>query len=233
MPAMPQMPPKSRMGNRITSGVLRLFFGMKIQDTQTGLRAFPRKYLETVLKAEGERYEYETNMLFVINKYKIPLEQVEIETVYIDENKSSHFRVVRDSLRVYGLILKYLCSSVGASLVDVFAYYILKRLAWLAFLPVPLTFSCAFLARVISSLFNYFINAKVVFKGKTGGRTIVRYYALAVLQIGVSALAVFGMEHVLHITTPGLSTVLKAIVDTILFFISFRVQHKWVFKEEQ
>lgn len=228
----PQVPSKSKMGNRITSGVFKLFFGMHLQDTQTGLRAFPRKYLEAMLKAEGERYEYETNMLFVINKLNIPLKQVQIETVYLDDNKSSHFRVVRDSLRVYGLILKYLCSSAGASVIDVVGYYLIKRAADSLLLPIPSTFGAAFIARVISSLFNYVVNAKVVFKDRTNARTLVKYYGLAAVQIGISAALVYLMEHVLLITTPGLSTLIKVVVDTVLFFFSFRIQHKWVFNDK-
>ncbi|MBQ9122433.1 MAG: bifunctional glycosyltransferase family 2/GtrA family protein [Lachnospiraceae bacterium] len=229
----PQVPSKSKLGNRITSGVFRLFFGMKIQDTQTGLRAFSRKYLESILKVSGERYEYETNMLFAINKLSVPLWQVKIETVYLEDNKSSHFRVVRDSLRVYGLIIKYLCSSAAASVVDVLAYYFIKRASASLALPIPSTFGAAFIARIISSLLNYVINAKVVFQDVTNGKTLVKYYGLAAIQIGLSAAIVYFIEHILCITTPGLSTLLKVLVDTVLFFFSFRIQHKWVFNEKK
>jgi glycosyltransferase involved in cell wall biosynthesis len=228
----PQVPSRSKFGNRVTSGVFRLFFGMKLQDTQTGLRAFDKKNLPTMMKVSGDRYEYETNMLFEIKKESIPLSQVGIETVYIEDNKSSHFRVVRDSLRVYGLILKYLCSSAAASVVDVLMYYLIKRADLTLGLALPSTFGAAFIARIISSLLNYVINAKVVFKDVANVKTLVKYYGLAAIQIGVSAGLVYLIEHVLHITTPGLSTVFKVIVDTVLFFFSFRIQHKWVFNEK-
>lgn len=231
--SMPQVPARSRFGNRVTSGVFRLFFGMKIQDTQTGLRAFGREHLPLLMAVPGDRYEYETNMLFEIRKENIPLSQTEIETVYLEDNKSSHFRVVRDSIRVYGLILKYLCSSVGASVVDVVMYYLIKRADLTLGLALPSTFGAAFIARIISSLFNYVINAKVVFKGVTNAKTLVKYYGLAAVQIAVSAGVVYLMEHVLLVTTPGLSTLLKVIVDTVLFFFSFRIQHKWVFHEKE
>ena len=228
----PQVPSRSKFGNRVTSGVFRLFFGMKLQDTQTGLRAFDRKNLPTMMKVSGDRYEYETNMLFEIKKESIPLSQIGIETVYIEENKSSHFRVVRDSLRVYGLILKYLCSSAATSVVDVLMYYLIKRADLTLGLALPSTFGAAFIARIISSLLNYVVNAKVVFKDVANVKTLVKYYGLAAIQIGVSAGLVYLMEHVLHVTTPGLSTVFKVIVDTVLFFFSFRIQHKWVFNEK-
>lgn len=223
------VPPKSKAGNRITCGVFRLFFGMKIQDTQTGLRAFPKRYLAEILAAEGERYEYETNMLFLMNRKKIPFEQVEIETVYLDENKSSHFRVVRDSLRVYALIIKYLLSSVSGAVIDECAFYIFKKVAFLAFIPIPLTFTAAILARVISSFANYLMNAKMVFGDKVNKKALAKYYTLAVAQISLSAVLVFVVEHLLSITSPGLSTLVKGVIDTVLFFFSFRIQHKWVF----
>ncbi len=228
----PNVPNRSRMGNQITCSVFRLFFGMKIQDTQTGLRAFPRKYLEEILRAKGDRYEYETNMLFIINRKNIPLDEVKIETVYIEENKSSHFRVVRDSIRIYALILKYLLSSVGSALLDEIAFFIFKNMGFLlSVIPIPLTFTAAVLARVISSLFNFFVNAKVVFNEKAGAKSFVKYYILAAVQISISAATVFLMETVLHIESPAVSTLIKAVVDTILFFFSFRIQHKWVFND--
>lgn len=229
----PKVPKRSKMGNQITCGVFRLFFGMKIQDTQTGLRAFPKKYLQDILEADGERYEYETNMLFMINRKKIPLSEVEIETVYIEENKSSHFRVVRDSVRIYSLILKYLLSSIGSAVVDELAFFIFKCFDFLKIIPIPLTFTAALLARVVSSLLNFFVNAKVVFREKADSKAFVRYYILAAVQITISAVTVFLLEKVLHIFSPFLSTLIKTVVDTVLFFISFRIQHKWVFNEKK
>lgn len=227
------IPTRSVLGNKITAGVFRLFFGMKIRDTQTGLRAFPKEYLPDMLEVEGDRYEYETNVLLMMNRLRIPYEQVDITTVYIEENKSSHFRVVRDSLRIYALIIKYLLSSAIGAIVDEVVFFILKQWAILAFIPIPLTFSAAICARIVSSLVNYGINAKHVFKENASKTTFVKYYILAIAQLIVSATLVFMVEHILSISSPLLSTVAKAVVDTILFFFSFRIQHKWVFNNKK
>ncbi len=227
------VPARSRFGNRFTRGTFRLFFGMKISDTQTGLRGYPRAAVELLLKVPGDRYEYETNMLFAISRGGLPLEEVVIHTVYIEENATSHFRPVVDSLRIYGLILKYLLSSVAATLVDNLAFFLLKFFTFLEVLPIPLTFTASFIARAISSFVNFLINAKVVFRDKASGRAMVRYYLLVAAQICVSAACVYGIEHLLVIRSAALATLVKMAVDTVLFFFSFRIQHKWVFNNDK
>ncbi len=225
----PKVPPRSRSGNKITRTVFRLFFGLKLQDTQTGLRAFPRRYLPELAAGKGERYEYETQMLFQMSRSRLPYREVKIETVYLEDNRSSHFRVVRDSLRIYSLILKYFLSSIAAAAIDEGAFYLFKRFAFLAVLPIPLTWSAAVLARAISSLVNFLLNASLVFGGKPDRQSLIRYYILAVGQIALSTLLVYLAERAFSITAPILSTLVKTAIDTILFFFSFRIQHKWVF----
>ena len=229
----PQVPPRSKFGNRCTIGVFKLFFGMKISDTQTGLRAFPKDILPKLLEIKGDRYEYETNMLFFMSRNSIPFEEVVIDTVYIDDNSSSHFRVVRDSLRIYGLIIKYLLSSLSAAVVDAVAFYLLKEFPLIAIPAIPQTYTASIIARIISSLVNYIINAKVVFGGKAGAKTLVKYYVLSAVQILVSSVLVYLFEYLLKyafgIDYAITATAIKMVVDTVLFFVSFRLQHKWVF----
>lgn len=223
------IPARSRMGNKITIGVFRLFFGMRISDTQTGLRALPRRILPMVTAVPGERYEFETQMFFCLNRNGEPIGEVKIETVYLEGNSSSHFRPVRDSIRIYSLILKYLFSSAAAAVIDELVFFLLKSVRILEFLPFPLTWSAALLARLVSSLVNFLINARVVFGDKPDSKTLVRYYLLAALQIVVSTVLVRLVEYAFAIEAPILSTLAKALIDTALFFFSFRVQHKWVF----
>ncbi len=228
--SLPDVPARSRFGNNCTVTVVRLFFGMRVSDTQTGLRAFPMSVISEMIAVDGDRYEYETHMLFHMNRKKLPFEEVKISTVYIDDNSSSHFRPIRDSIRIYSLIIKYLLSSIGSAVIDAAAYFFLKLLLppiTVSFLPS--TFPASFIARVISSLFNYFVNAKAVFKDETNGKTLLRYYVLAAVQICISALSVFLLEYVLKIRSASVSTLIKVAVDTVLFFFSFRIQHKWVF----
>ena len=232
--SQPDVPPRSKSGNRITSAVFKIFFGMKISDTQTGLRAFPGKYLAPIMEAEGDRYEFETNMLFLMNKQGIPYDEVKIETVYIEENKSSHFRVVRDSLRIYSLIIKYLFSAVAALVIDLGVFHILNIAGIFAFMGAAHTVVPQIIARVVSSACNYMMNAKVVFKDKMNRTTLIKYYTLAVLQLAVGAGAVALISWGLGLADhKWLETLVNLIVQMIIYPISFRIQHKWVFNSKK
>ncbi len=227
------VPPRSRFGNKTTSGVLHLFCGMKISDTQTGLRAFPYCHLEEMLDVKGERFEYETNMLLAFKQKGIRYLEKKIQTVYIEENKTSHFRPVRDSIRIYRFIFSFVLSSVLASVVDATAFYILLRV-----LPLgkALELVSAFIARVISSVTNFTVNKTKVFgsKGKIG-KTLLKYYALAIPQIAVSTGLYYLVKYLLSLAGLNygeeIATVIKVVIDTILFFISFRIQQNWVFND--
>ena len=95
------VPFRSRFGNRTTSVVFRLLYGRWLPDTQTGLRALPRELLAFSLGVPGNRFEYEMNQLVWCAKKKVPITVMPIETVYLEENKSSHFHPLRDTWRIY------------------------------------------------------------------------------------------------------------------------------------
>lgn len=95
------IPFRSRFGNLWTSMVMRLFCGFQIGDTQTGLRCIPRRLWGAMLELSGERFEYEMRLFPLLKKLKEPLEQVPIATIYIAQNRTSHFRPLVDSIKIY------------------------------------------------------------------------------------------------------------------------------------
>lgn len=231
--SLPHVPTRSRIGNRITSFVFRIGCGMKISDTQTGLRAFPRDTLPSMLEISGDRFEYETNMLLALPDYGINIEEQTIETVYIEENQTSHFRPVRDSIRIYSLILKFLFSSVIAAMLDNLIFYLGLVLlsGLLGALVRPISFLCA---RAISSCTNFAINKKHVFKNSDGiGKTILRYYALAIPIMIISIGGVELFEYYIGNGIPMITTLVKIVVDFIIFICSFRIQKAWVFAKHR
>ena len=102
--SLDHVPLRSRLGNTLTRGIMKLACGVSVTDTQTGLRAVPAKVLPLMLDIPGERYEYETQMLISLREAKVGVGEVIIETVYIDENESSHFDTLKDSWKIYKII---------------------------------------------------------------------------------------------------------------------------------
>ena len=56
-------PLKSKIGNNITNFLHRVTTGMRLTDTQTGLRAFSDRSIDRIIRSGGSRYEYEMYML--------------------------------------------------------------------------------------------------------------------------------------------------------------------------
>lgn len=227
------VPRRSRLGNRLTAAVFRLFFSMGISDTQTGLRAIPRQLLQEFCKVEGERFEYETNMLLYIKKAGLRIREVPISTVYLEKNKSSHFRPFADSVKIYGAILRFSLSSLSASLLDVGLFTLLNFFLAPYLERAGRILVSTVLSRVISALFNYTLNHKAVFKSKAPpGQTLFRYSLLCVLQMLTSYGLVLLLSALLK-AGPGADSFLKIAVDVLLFFVSFRVQQEWVFADKK
>lgn len=224
------VPPKSKFGNHMTSFVFKFACGLNISDTQTGLRAIPLEFLHDFCEVKGERFEYETNMLLELKQSDIEFDEVKIETVYIEENASTHFNPVKDSLKIYGVIFKFLFSSILSSIIDllaftVFEFLFIDRLDRAAGILVA-----TIAARVISSVFNYSFNRKAVFKSNGSvGKSFAKYYLLCACQLMVSYFCVYAVTALLSLGG-ALTVVAKAIIDTVLFLISFQIQRRWVFK---
>ena len=234
------VPARSSFGNKTTSLIFKIFVGMTISDTQTGLRAIPRKVLEPLIEVYGDRFEYETNMLLAFKTKGIVFDEVKIRTVYIEENKSSHFRVNHDSWRIYKLILahffRYTASSAACFVVDSGMVFLLTKILG-GFLVDPLLSSISTIgARVVSSLINFFMNKKLVFQSNVStGKAMVRYYALAVPQLLVQAMANQALYTLLGITEQqaGMRTLIHVLVMCVLFIVSFTIQQRWVFAPQK
>ena len=206
---------------------------MKLSDTQTGLRAIPVQHLKTLTEVKGDGFEYETNMLLAFKDNDIEYKENKIKTVYIEENKTSHFNPLRDSVRIYLQIIKYLLSSLSATVIDLGAFALLFALLFPRAIENKelCTVACTVAARVISSLCNYFINFRFVFaKKKNIKHSLVKYYLLVIVVMLISGFSTAGITKLLpNSARVGLITVVKAVVDTTLFFITFTLQREWVF----
>lgn len=235
---LPIVPARSRKGNKITSAVFWALYGQYLPDTQTGLRAFRQEELPFMIDVSGERYEYEMNVLIACARASIPMIPLTIETVYENDNAGSHFHPVRDSIRIYKVILgnfiKFMGASIASFLIDqgVFAlmeFVVLSRVGWAAASIQGLS---TLVARLVSAPCNFLMNRSFVFRFRQNTAvTALKYAALAISLLvlswlGVALLGVLGMPRFLD----NLS---KLIIDTLLYFLSYRVQNKWIFREDK
>ena len=212
------VPFKSRWGNRITRTVYGLASGVRVYDTQTGLRALPRCALLEMMRIDGERYEYEMNVLLKLRDMKLGVFEVPIETIYIDDNAGSHFNPVRDAFRIYLVIFKYLFSSITSFAVDYALYWLCLFFGLSGFVSYAL-------ARLVSSQVNYHLNKHTVFSGRGGRHSMIKYYVLAVVQGAIGA----GLVQLLPTVLPISAGIVKIPVDLVLFALSYIIQRDYVF----
>jgi len=157
-------------------------------------------------------------VLLKIRDMHLDVFEVPIETIYINDNAGSHFNPVRDAIRIYMVIFKYLFSSIASFAVD----YALCGLLLGMKLPIWLSYA---LARVVSSQVNYHLNKHTVFSGRGGKYSMLKYYGLAVVQGAVGALAL----QVLSGMLPIAPIIIKIPVDLLLFCLSYFIQRDYVF----
>ena len=220
-------PIRSLFGNTLTRLVFWLSTGVRVSDTQTGLRAFGSELLPFLLSVNGERYEYEMNVLLECSRQEVSIKEVEIKTIYFDNNSGSHFSAVKDSFRIYKEIIKFAASSFTGFLVDYGMYSLLSVLtAGLGTaISVPLS---NVLARIVSSTVNYTINKNIVFKSRGHvRRTALQYFSLAAgILAGNTLLLSFLTDY------EGINKYLAKILTEIVFLsLSWFIQKHLIFKK--
>lgn len=225
-----KIPVRSLFGNTVTRYVFRFISGIWVSDTQTGLRAFAPDMIPMLLEVNGERYEYEMNVLLALAKSKTPITEIPIETIYEDKkNSCSHFRAIRDSARIYSNLLLFSGVSLVSFLLD---YLLFFPMIWAFSLiysePMALIYG-NITARIISSLFNYYLNSKFVFKN-VGNRlkSGFHYALLAILILILNTVILSNLRDVFHIP----KAFAKLFTELLLFFLSFTVQKFFIFRKK-
>ncbi|MCC8164359.1 MAG: bifunctional glycosyltransferase family 2/GtrA family protein [Lachnospiraceae bacterium] len=217
------VPLRSRFGNTLTRLVFSLCTDSGLYDTQTGLRAFNSTLARELIGISGERYEYEMHVLLECSEGNIPVREVEVETVYLDGNASSHFDIMRDSYRIYKEILKFSASSFLSFLLDYALYSLLLVLTG------NLTASNIG-ARVMSAGFNYSLNRRLVFCSDSRvENTIWKYWLLAAAILAGNTL-VLGML----VNGAGVNRyVAKLCTELTFFLLSWLVQRCVIFRKKE
>lgn len=217
------VPLRSRFGNAMTRQVFAIASGVKVRDTQTGLRGFDRGGMRLFADVPGDRYEYEINMLLTAARAEMPIYEVTIETVYLNDNESSHFNPLKDSLRIYACILKFACSSLICFGIDYVLFQLLRTF-------IPLTWVSNLLARIVSASVNFTLNKKLVFKGNEKTLPAVLKYAALAVFIYLIDTAILTL---LYEKLGWSRYVVKIISGVLGYLISFPVQGRIVYRKQK
>lgn len=219
------VPKRSRFGNSVTRFVFRTVTGSRVSDTQTGLRAFGAEQIPFMLDVDGDRYEYEMNVLLKCAKSKTPIKKVEIATIYFDNNEGSHFSTFKDSFRIYRDIIKFASSSIISFGIDygIYSLMVAATAGLGTAFSIPLS---NVTARIVSSSVNYTINRRYVFKSRDGvAKTALQYFTLAACILAGNTVFLSFLVNGL-----GLNQYAAKILTEIIFFsLSWLVQQFFIF----
>lgn len=222
------IPFRSRFGNIMTNNLVKLLTGLRISDTQTGLRVIPINYAQRLLDFPGERFEFEFDMLLKAKENNVRIYEQPIETIYIDDNASSHFRIIRDSVAIYFRFIKFALSGLVSFVIDIGLFALIIHLTGAHSLHSIMV--ATIVARFLSAIANYLINHHIVFEGN-GRATLVKYAGIMVVQMLISGYVTHMATIILSVSGGNTLLVMfiKMVVDFALFIVSYQVQKRLIF----
>lgn len=194
----PDVPRRSKFGNKMTKFVMEELVDISISDTQTGLRGMSLDVTKKLIKTVGERYEYETKVLIDCKKQNINIVEVPIETIYIDGNADSHFDPFSDSLKIYKTFSGYFGKLILSVLINLIIFKLIYKIITL---PSIITVTMAIIvANLITTRFvklketdivNYivYMTTLVVLTLIFGGITNISYTICYFISMILSYLA--------------------------------------------
>ena len=217
------VPLRSDLGNKLTALLFSTFSGVKLQDTQTGLRAIPRSLMSPMLELKPNGYDFEMDALMLASSSKVKIKEVPIKTVYEDNNASSHFNPVLDSFKIYFILLRFIFSSLLAAGIDFLLFFVFHSLT-------GNKFGSLVVGRIFSGAFNFAVNRSFTFKSESShwAKQAGLYFLTAVLVV-LSSYSLI----VLFVDVLGWNVYAsKLIAETSIFVLSFIFQKNVVFKRK-
>jgi len=218
-----KIPFRSKFGNGFTRLFFRFIVGIKLSDTQSGLRAIPKFFIEEMLEVTTSGYDFELDMLMRAARRRIKIIEIPIHTIYLDKNKASHFNPLADSLKIYFVFVRFTTVSILSALLDfvlfTICYYLTKKV-----------FASIIFARVLSCIFNFIFGKRVTFR--SGGKMFpesIRFAILAISLVLISYGLITSMVNFLGMNV----YVSKVISECTLFFMSFAAQRVFVFRSSR
>jgi putative flippase GtrA len=217
------VPLRSKFGNILTRYIMRAVTGQNITDTQTGLRGIPMDFIPELLYSKATGYDFELDMLVKCKYAGRQIDEVPIGTIYLENNRSSHFNPLLDSMRIYFVFIRFAAVSLLTATIDNLAFVIALRI-------IPAIWACMLTARLIAAIFNYTANKRNVFHSRAANAVALPKYWLSMLIAGVLSYCL--IQGILAFTNMGVVSA-KMSAETVMFFFSFVIQRDFVFSQRQ
>jgi len=218
-----RVPWRSRFGNQLTIGAVRLLVGQKLSDTQTGLRGLPLSFLPHLMRIPSAGYEFELDMLIACRHHDYHVVEEPIEAIYIEGNASSHFNPLLDSARIYFVLLRYGFISLLTAAIDNLAFLLM-------FAALHSIGQAQIAGRVVAVLFNYFAARRAVFLSREQHSSTFPRYLLLVVGSGLVS---YGLIQFLLAHTSLTVFAAKLSAEATLFIANFAIQRDFVFRKRK
>ena len=176
--------------------------------------------MELSLGIRSNRYEFETEQIIAARTGNFKFREVPIRTVYIDDNRGSHFNPILDSFRIYFVLLRYGLSSIATALTDFVVFYILTANG-IGLLSANMS------ARAVALWIQFVLLKKYVFKSTAGVSIFAAYVAYVFFSGYVSS--VMQGQFTGHIVNAPLLA--KAVVESVIWIFNFMFLRDVIFRK--
>lgn len=127
-----------------------------------------------------------------------------------------------DLFKKYQTFIKYIFFAITSFLLDICLFKII-------YIVSNNIIIASYLARLVSSVYNYLVNKKIVFSyNKKRDNSVIKYFCLAVLNVTLSGVLVTFVYDKMSFDV----TLIKISIDTLIFVINYFIQKILIFKNE-
>jgi glycosyltransferase involved in cell wall biosynthesis len=216
-------PFRSLAGNKITKGIYRMLIGQKVSDTQSGLRGVPMDFLPLLLKISSNGYEFELDMLIACKHSGRVILEKRIQTIYLDQNESSHFSLLLDSMKIYFVLMRFTLSSLITAAIDYTVFLLIYSHQGDLLLS-------QIAARMVALTFNYLLVKKFVFYSEQKNiYTFPKYLLLVAVAGAISYYLIQALSDYANLNV----VTAKIAVESLIFLANFTIQRDFIFTRAQ
>lgn len=215
------VPLRSHIWNRLSCLSFFMATGQVVPDTQTGLRGYPTELLPWLCEIEGEHFDYELNVLLGAIAAEYDIIQIQIDTIFIEKNRRSHFRPVIDSARFVWPLASVGAGSLAASMIDFIALILVEYFTGNLLLSILIARLCSVTTKISS-------NRRIVFDkfpSKSRLRAALRYFSILLLMLTANMFLMVLFKHVMGVYLVPAKLMTELILLTATFFVQKVVIH--------